>query len=116
MTQAETKNLQPTNQPPPKAFRQFIERHPTLGDAWELISQAGADGPLDERTQRLVKLGIAMGAMRSGSVHSGARKALALGITVDEIQQVVALAAGTVGVPGAVACFDWVQDVTERTE
>ena len=104
------------NQPPPKAFRQFVERHPKLGEAWEMISQAGAEGPLDERTQRLVKLGIAMGAMRSGSVHSGVRKALALGITAEEIQQVVALAAGTVGMPGAVACFDWVQDVAERAE
>ena len=103
------------NQPPPKAYRQFLGRHPQLGDAWEMISQAGATGPLDERTQRLVKLGIAMGAMRSGSVHSGVRKALALGITADEIQQVVALSAGTVGMPGAVACFDWVQDVLEAS-
>jgi 4-carboxymuconolactone decarboxylase len=107
---------QPRTNQPPKAFRQFIERHPQLGDAWDQISQAGATGPLDERTQRLVKLGIAMGAMRSGSVHSGARKALAMGITEEELQQVVALAAGTVGMPGAVACFDWVQDVTEAAE
>ena len=100
-------------QPPPKAYRQFIERHPQLGDAWELISQAGATGPLDERMQRLVKLGIAMGAQRSGAVHSGVRKVLAMDITQDEIQQVVALAAGTVGMPATVACFDWVQDVIE---
>ncbi len=104
-----------TDQPPPKAFRQFIQRHQQLGDAWEMISLAGAAGPLDVRTQRLVKLGIAMGAMRSSSVHSGVRKALALGITPDEIQQVVALSAGTVGMPGAVACFDWVQDVVEAS-
>lgn len=107
MTEAKPK------QTAPKAYRQFIERHPQLGAAWELISQAGTAGPLDERTQRLVKLGIAMGALRSGSVHSGVRKALALGITEEELQQVVALASGTIGMPGAVACFDWVQDVVE---
>ena len=105
-----------TPSPAPKAFRQFVTRHPKLGDAWDLIAQAGAEGPLDARTQRLVKLGIAMGALRSGSVHSGVRKALALGITADEIQQVVALASGTIGMPGAVACFDWVQDVIEPAE
>ncbi|HJP30267.1 MAG TPA: carboxymuconolactone decarboxylase family protein [Candidatus Latescibacteria bacterium] len=105
-----------TNQGPPKTYRQFIDRHPKLGDAWEMISAAGAAGPIDERTQRLIKLGIAMGALRSGSVHAGVRKALALGITVDEIQQVVALSAGTIGMPSAVACFDWVQDVTETSE
>jgi len=105
-------NQAKTNNPPPKAFTRFIERYPKLGEAWELISQAGAAGPLDERTQRLVKLGIAMGAMRHGSVHSGARKALAIGITAEEMHQIVALAAGTVGMPGAVACSEWVQDVT----
>lgn len=101
---------------PPKAYRQFIERHAKLGQAWDLIAEAGTDGPLDDRTQRLIKLGIAMGAMRSGSVHSGTRKALAMGISAEEIQQVVALAAGTVGMPGAVACFDWVQDELEKVD
>lgn len=96
---------------PPRTYRQFIDRHPDLAEAWEALGRAGASGPLDERTQRLIKLGIAMGAQRSGSVHSSARKARALGITADEVQQVVALAAGTVGLPAAVACFDWVQDV-----
>ena len=41
--------------------------------------------------------------------------ARALGITADEIQQVVALSAGTVGMPCTVACFDWVQDVLEAS-
>jgi 4-carboxymuconolactone decarboxylase len=103
--------MSPDDPPPPSAYRRFVERHPQLGEAWDTIQRAGAEGPLDERTQRLIKLGIAMGAQRSGSVHSSARKAKALGIGADEVQQVVALAAGTVGMPGAVACFDWVQDI-----
>lgn len=101
---------------PPKAYRRFIERHPDLGQAWDSIAQAGAQGPLTEREQRLVKLGVAMGAQRSGSVHSGVRKAVSMGITADEIQQIVALAAGTIGMPASVACFDWVQDVLEPSE
>ncbi|MBI5548681.1 MAG: carboxymuconolactone decarboxylase family protein, partial [Deltaproteobacteria bacterium] len=81
------------------------------GQAWELTHEAGSEGPLDERTVRLVKLGIAMAAMREGAVHSGVRKALDSGATRDEILQTVALLAGTIGFSSAVAVYTWVQDV-----
>lgn len=95
---------------PPKAYRRFTARYPKLEEAWELIAEAGREGPLDARTARLVKLGIAMGAMREGSVHSSVRKALAAGISREEIAQVVALAAGTLGMPSTVAVFTWVEE------
>ncbi len=94
---------------PPQAYSDFIARYPDLGRAWDLIGAAGDRGPLDERTARLVKLGIAMGAFREGAVRSGVRKALALGIGRDEIEQVVALAAGTLGLPSTVAIDSWIQ-------
>lgn len=96
---------------PPAVFREFITRYPDLGHGWELMGQAGKAGPLDDRTARLVKLGIAIGAMREGAVHAGVRKALALGVEPAAIEQVVALAAGTIGLPSAVAIFSWVRDV-----
>ncbi|MCA9541005.1 MAG: carboxymuconolactone decarboxylase family protein [Myxococcales bacterium] len=99
---------------PPKTFRAFIATHPRLGEAWDLIHQAGGEGPIDVRTARLIKIGIAMGAMREGAVHSGVRKALAMGITADEIQQIVALCAGTLGMPATVANFAWVNDVLKE--
>ncbi len=34
---------------PPAAYSDFIERYPELGNAWELIGQAGGDGPPGER-------------------------------------------------------------------
>ena len=95
---------------PPKTYKRFIEQYPKLAQAWDLIAAQGADGPLDERTQRLIKLGIAMGAMRTGAVHSGVRKARAMGICEEEIEQVVALAAGTLGMPSTVANYSWVRD------
>ena len=94
---------------PPQAYSDFIARYPDLGRAWDMIGAAGDRGPLDERTARLVKLGIAMGAFREGAVRSGVRKALALGIGRDEIEQVVALAAGTLGLPSTVAIDSWIQ-------
>ncbi len=101
---------------PPKTYRRFIEQYPKLGEAWDLIADQGADGPLDERSRRLIKLGIAMGAMRTGAVHSGVRKALALGITEQEIEQVVALAAATLGMPSTVANYSWVRDVLDAED
>jgi alkylhydroperoxidase/carboxymuconolactone decarboxylase family protein YurZ len=53
---------------------------------------------------------VAIGALREGPVHSGVRKARALGIAREEIEQVVALAAGTLGLPAVVAAFTWVED------
>lgn len=96
---------------PPKTYSRFVARFPQLSQAWDLIHQAGAQGPLDERTARLVKLAVAIGALREGAVHSSVRKAVAMGITADEIDQVVALAASTLGMPSTVAAWTWCQDV-----
>ncbi|MEW6754354.1 MAG: carboxymuconolactone decarboxylase family protein [Candidatus Latescibacterota bacterium] len=98
--------------PPPSVHQEFVERYPELGQAWELISEAGRRGPLDERTCRLIKLAVAIGALREGAVHASTRKALALGIGAAEVEQVVALAAATLGMPAAVAAFTWTRDVT----
>ena len=99
---------------PPKAYDDFIARYPGLGKAWELIATTGDEGPLDKKTIRLVKLAIAAGAMREGAVRSSARKALAQGITEEEIAQVVALAASTLGMPSTVAVFSWIEDVKSQ--
>ena len=95
---------------PPKTYETFVRRYPKLAEAWERIAEAGRDGPLDAKTARLIKLGIAVGAMREGAVHSGVRKALAAGISVEEIEQVVVLAASTLGMPATVAVFTWAHD------
>ena len=101
---------------PPKRYEEFIDRYPNLGQAWEAIGKAGGEGPLDKRTARLVKLGVAMGAMREGSVHAGIRKALAMGISREEIEQVVALCAGTLGMPSTVAVYSWFRDVMDKKD
>lgn len=102
---------------PPRSFQRFVQRFPELGQAWELLAQGGKSaGPLDDRTQRLVKLGIAIGALREGAVHSAARKGLASGLSLEELEQVVALSASTIGLPAAVAAFTWVHDVAGDDE
>ena len=78
------------------------------------MGEVGREGPLDGRAARLIKLAVAVGAMREGAVHSGVRKALASGITIEEIEQVVAPAAGTLGLPSTVAVFSRVRRVRGR--
>ena len=99
---------------PPKTYETFVRRYPKLSEAWETISEAGREGPIDSKNSRLIKLAIAIGAMREGAVHSSVRKALAAGIAVEEIEQVVALAASTLGMPSTVAVFTWVHDEIDK--
>ena len=99
---------------PPKRYRDFVARFPKLGEAWDCIHEAGAQGPLDERTQRLLKFAVAVGAQREGATHASVRKALRMGIPREELEQVVALAAGTLGLPSTVAAYSWVLDIVEK--
>lgn len=99
---------------PPRAFEEFSETFPTLRKAWDLLGDAATEGPLDDRTARLVKLGVAIGAMREGAVHSSARKASALGITPEELNQVVAVASSIIGMPSSVAVWTWLRDSASK--
>jgi alkylhydroperoxidase/carboxymuconolactone decarboxylase family protein YurZ len=95
---------------PPKAYEEFIKRYPAIGRAWDDLSVAGRDGPLDANSQRLVKLALAIGAMREGAVHANVRKAMAAGVSREAIEQVIAMAASTIGLPATVAVFTWARD------
>ncbi len=96
---------------PPDTFIEFIGRFPDLGRAWEAVRQAERTGPLDEKARRLVKLAIAIGDRSEGAVHSATRKAISAGASSEEIEQVIALAASTIGFPRAVAAYTWVREV-----
>ncbi len=95
----------------PKAYSRFVARFPELGEAWDRVREVERQGPADEKALRLMKLAIAVGAMRQGAVTSATRKALDAGATEEEILQVVAVAASTLGFPSAVAVHTWIEPV-----
>jgi len=99
---------------PPRTFDEFSAAFPKLREAWDLLGDAAKEGPLDAKTQRLIKLGIAVGAMREGAVHSSVRKARAAGASDEEMNQVVALASSVIGMPSAVAVWTWIRDVGKK--
>ena len=113
---ARTRQTAPSAKLPkaPKPYREFVGRYPGLARAWDSINAAGADGPLDASTQRLVKIAASMGAMREGAVRSGVRKAVAEGVPLEHLEQLVPLVAGTIGLPSAVACWSWLRDAAGR--
>ena len=96
----------------PATYREFRASYPQVAEALDHLGQTteGA-GPLDERTQRLVHLGIAIGALAEGAVRSNVRKALEAGATVEEIRHVSLLAITTSGFPTAIAGLRWTEEV-----
>ncbi len=96
----------------PEVYLSFREGFPEVAAALDALGEAvdGA-GPLDERGVRLVKLGLAIGALAEGSVRSNARRALAAGATAEEIRQVGILAITTCGFPTAIAGLGWIDEV-----
>ncbi len=96
----------------PSAYRRFQEKYP---DLWKAYDQLGAAvhraGPLDERTCELIKLGIAVGNLSEGAVHSHVRKTLDAGASPDQIRQVVLLSIPTIGWPNMMAALTWAEDV-----
>ena len=95
----------------PEIYSSFRKRFPELAENLDSLAKTANAGPLDERTSRLVKLGIAIGAMSEGAVRSNARRALQAGASPEELLHVVALTVTTRGFPAAVASYSWIEDV-----
>jgi 4-carboxymuconolactone decarboxylase len=96
----------------PDVYLDIRERYPEVASALDALGRAGDEaGPLSEREQRLVTLGIAVGALAKGAVRSNVRKALDVGLRPDEIRHVAVLAITTRGFPAAVAGMGWIDEV-----
>lgn len=99
----------------PDVYKEFQAQFPQIAKAYdELALQNHHWGPLDERTRRLIKLGIAIGLNSEGGVRSHARRALEEGLTADEIRHAVLLAFTTAGFPTMIAAMKWVNRVIEK--
>lgn len=96
----------------PDVYVRVRRRFADVAQALDALGSAtAAAGPLDEREQHLVKLGIAVGALAEGAVRSNARKAIDAGATPDEVFHVAILAVSTRGFPAAVAAVTWIEEV-----
>ena len=99
----------------PDIYKEFQQQFPDIAKAHgELALKCHSWGPLDEKTRRLIKLGIAIGLNSEGGVRSHARRALEEGITADEIRHAVLLAFTTAGFLTMSAAMKWVDRVIEK--
>ena len=91
-----------------------MDKHPEVAKGYNQLGDAVHHaGPLDEKTRALIKLGISTGARLEGAVHSHARKALAAGVSHEEMRHAVILSLPTIGLPSMMAALSWVDDVLE---
>lgn len=96
----------------PKIYATVIKEFPDVSKAYEQLGIAcRAAGPLDDKTQNLVKLGISLGINSRGAVMSSTRKALESGASREEIMHAVLLGLTTAGFPNMVAAVGWVEEV-----
>ena len=99
----------------PDFLQGVIEEYPEVWKAYQSLGEAcGTAGPLEPKTVRLVKLGLAIGAKSEGAVHSHVRRALREGITPEELQQVALLAVTSIGWSSAMAALSWIKDVVDK--
>jgi alkylhydroperoxidase/carboxymuconolactone decarboxylase family protein YurZ len=99
----------------PARFQEFAKRYPKIMTSYEeLAAECRRSGPLTEREQALVKLGIAAGSQMEGAVHSQVRKALDLGLQPEEIRQAFLLALPSTGFPKMMAALTWAEDILNQ--
>lgn len=99
----------------PDIYQEFQRQFPEISGAYdELASKCHDWGPLNVKTRRLVKLGVAIGMNSEGAVRSHARRALKDGATADELRHIVLLAFTTAGFPTMIAAMKWVEEVIEK--
>jgi alkylhydroperoxidase/carboxymuconolactone decarboxylase family protein YurZ len=69
---------------------------------------------LSEREQRLVNLALAIGGDSEGATHSHCRRALAEGLSPEDLEHLAFLGITTLGWPQAIRALTWIRDVTRR--
>ena len=98
----------------PGTAGQVAREKPELWRAFQALGAAtGAAGPLSEREQRLVNLALAIGGDSEGATHSHTRRAVAEGLSAEELDHVAFLAITTLGWPQAIRGLTWMRDVTK---
>lgn len=96
----------------PEVYDDFTREFPGIAAAFETLAATTHDaGPLDPRSRRLVKLGVAIGAESPGAVRSQVRKALEEGLSRAQIEHAIVLSTTTVGLPPMIAALKWSREV-----
>ncbi len=96
----------------PLYYSKLKKRYPTVAASFDKLAASCAEaGPLDGKTQHLVKLGVAIGLGSEGDVQNLAGQALKAGVSADELRHAVLLAVTTAGFPAMIVAMQWVEEI-----
>ena len=99
----------------PKTFENFSKNYPEIVQHYDKLGSICRNaGPLDNKSQDLIKLGIAIGVNSRGAVMSAVRKALASQASPEEINHAILLSITTTGFPNMIAAMGWAQEVLDK--
>jgi alkylhydroperoxidase/carboxymuconolactone decarboxylase family protein YurZ len=100
---------------PPKFYEQFVKKYPRVAAKYEELGDAVHGlGPLNDRDRALIKLAISGSHLYSSAFKAHVRKALASGISREEIEHVVLLFLPTVGFPTMMAAMGILEEQLEK--
>ena len=90
----------------PETLRNFEKEFPEIWKAYTwLRDTCDHEGPLDQKTRELIKIGIETACGRHGGLVAHILRAKKGGASKGEILQAILLAAPLVGIPGVLDAF-----------
>lgn len=100
---------------PPKFYERFVKKYPKVAATYEELGDAvHGQGPLNERDRALIKLAISGSHLYSSAFKAHIRKAVASGISREEIEHVVLLFLPTIGFPTMMAAMGIVEEQLKK--
>jgi 4-carboxymuconolactone decarboxylase len=99
----------------PKGYRKFQEKYPQVYAAYETLGRTTAEnGPLEEKTRELIKLGMAAARGTESAVQSHVHRALEAGAKADEVEHALMLGINTLGFPTMMTALSWAWEAIEN--
>jgi alkylhydroperoxidase/carboxymuconolactone decarboxylase family protein YurZ len=100
-----------------KYFIEFQKRYPEVANSFDRLgSECAKAGPIDKKTQHLIKLGVAIALAHEGNVQNLTMQALTDGISPEEIRHAVLLTTTTAGFPTMIGAMQWVEEIIDAKE
>ena len=101
----------------PDIVQRLADEQPAVWAAYNELGKVIAEaGPLDAKTERLIKLALSIGAGLEGAARSHTRRGLNAGLNKEELEHVALLGVTTVGWPRAIAGLSWIEAETVKAE
>lgn len=99
----------------PRYYEEFKQRFPRSAASFDQMARdCSEEGPLDKKTQLLVKLGIAIGIGSEGDVQNLTGQALEAGISPVDLRHAALLSMTTAGFPMMIAATQWVEEIIRQ--